>query len=128
MKFKGHRSNYREETTRDERLEIITLREKAEFTWGQISQKTSKDKTTCRRIYERYKIYGTPSNRNRSGRPVVLSEADKQQLKTFVTSNKRTRRLSWEEITEEMGYQCSWRTVKRAMESMGYYKRVPRKK
>ena len=127
MKFKGHRDGHNKETTRDERLQVINLRN-AQFTWSRVSRETGLNESTCRPIYERYKLFGTPSNRKCSGRPVVLSESDKQQLKVFVISSKRTRRLSWEEITEEMGFQCSWQTVKHAMSSMGYYKRVPRKK
>lgn len=46
----------------------------------------------------------------------------------FVTRDRRTRRLSWEEIIAEMGYACSPQTVMRVMESLGYQKRMPRKR
>ena len=79
-------------------------------------------------IYHRAKNTGTPSNRKRSGRPVSFNDAEKQELIDFVTRDRRTRRLSWEEITAEMGYACSAKTVQRVVQSMGYHKRVPRRK
>ena len=81
----------------------------------------------CTQIYKRAKETGTPSNRKRTGRPVTFTNADKQELIAFVTRDRRTRRLSWEEIVAEMGYACSPQTVMRVMESMGYHKRMARK-
>ena len=82
----------------------------------------------CIQIYHRAKEIGTPSNRNRSGRPVLFTDTEKQELIAFVTRDRRTRRLSWEEITAEMGYACSPKTVQRVVQSMGYHKRIPRRK
>ena len=79
-------------------------------------------------IYHRAKNTGTPSHRKRSGRPVSFNDAEKQELIAFVTRDRRTRRLSWEEITAEMGCACSAKTVQRVVQSMGFHKRVPRKK
>jgi hypothetical protein len=58
----------------------------------------------------------------------VFSDAEKQRLVQFVTRDSRTRRLSWEEIRVEMGYACSPRTIRNVLASMGYHKRVPRRK
>ena len=83
---------------------------------------------SCAQIYYRAKATGTPLNRNRSGRPVLFNDAEKQELISFVTRDRRTRRLSWEEITAEMGYACSPKTVQRVVQSLGYHKRIPRRK
>jgi transposase len=133
MKSKGRRDDYfpetkNRETTCDERLEVITLRKHTGKSWTQIATITKLNKSTCRQIWTRYLEIGTPSNRPRLGRPLIFTEALKQQLVTFITSNKRTRRLSWEEIREEMGLQCSYRLIKDIMNTMGYHKRMPRKK
>ena len=53
-------------------------------------------------MHHRAKETGTPSNRKRSCRPVPFTDAKKQELITFVTRDRRARRLSWEEITAEM--------------------------
>jgi len=71
---------------------------------------------------------GTPSNALRTGRRPIFDNAERQNLKAFVTHDVRTRRLSWDEICLEMEYSCSPQTVKTVMESMGYHTRVPRRK
>lgn len=87
------------------------------------------DYRTCQKIYQRATLNGgSPSNRPRSGRPVIFNEAEKERLRAFVTQDKRTRRLQWEEVIMEMGYACSVRTLRDVMASMGYHKRLPRKK
>ena len=68
---------------------------------------------------------GTPSNRKRSGRPVLFTDAEKQELIAFFTRDRTTRRLSWEEFKAEMGYACSPETVQRVVQSLGYHKRIP---
>ena len=73
-------------------------------------------------------LYGSPSNRHRSGRPPIFDDAEKVRLIAFITRDARTRRMSWDEICYQMGYACSPRTVKAVVESMGYHKRVPRRK
>ena len=74
---------------------------------------------SCAQIYYRAKETGTPSNRNRSGRPELFTDAGKQELISFVTRDRRTRRLSWEEITAEMGNAGSPKTVQRVVQSLG---------
>lgn len=133
MKSKGTRENhhgnniYRKETTRDERVRIIALRDGTGMTWREIGYEIGVDFRTCQKIYARTKVTGTPSNRKRSGRPVIFTEDEKARLCVFVTRDKRTRRLMWEQIIEEMGYNCSVRTIRDTMASMGFHKRVPRK-
>ena len=70
----------------------------------------------------------SPSNRKRSGHPIICTAAEKERLREFVTRDKTTRRMAWEDIREAMGYNCSAKSVKRAMQSLGYNKRYPRRK
>lgn len=116
------------ETTRDQRLKIIALRDATGWPWHKIASEYSIKESTCKMVYQRWKKAGSPSNRPRTGRPVFFDDAKKRQLEAFVTSSPRTRRLGWEEIAAEMGYQCTGRTVKAALESLGYHKRMARKK
>ena len=73
-------------------------------------------------------LLGSPSNRSRSGRPIIFNDAEKARLRAFITQDKRTRRLQWEEVIIELQYNCSVRTLRDVMASMGYHKRLPRKK
>jgi transposase len=133
MRQKGRRSDHfgdqarGRETTRDERLRIITLRDSG-MTWKEVGRAVEIDYRTCQGIYRRARANGTPTNRRRQGRPPIFNEAEKERLREFVTRDKTTRRLSWEAIIQEMGYACSPRTIKNVMASMGYHKRLPRKK
>ncbi|KAI5845497.1 hypothetical protein BZA05DRAFT_407833 [Tricharina praecox] len=132
MKQKGVRDPVPEgvshrETTRDERIQIIALREKAGWSWRQIAKKLRIDKSTASRIYQCCHQYGTPSNRKRSGGPSIFDAAEKARLEAFVTRDSRTQRLSWEAVCIEMVYACDSKTVRDAVKSMGYHKRVPRK-
>jgi len=86
------------------------------------------DFRTCQKIYQRAMLWGSPSNRPRAGRPVIFDEAEKARLCAFVTQDKRTRRLQWEEVIIELRYNCSVRTLRDVIASMGYHKRLPRKK
>ena len=80
------------------------------------------------KIYKRAKENGTPSNYLRTGHPLIFNDAEKQRLVDFATRDVRTRCLAWEAICLEMGYACSARTVRNVMVSMGYHKRIPRRK
>lgn len=124
----GEGRTRRKETTRDERVKIIALRDAAGMTWKKIAEHVNIDFRTCQGIYSRAKANGTPSNQVRQGRPVIFNATEKERLRVFVTRDKRTRRLMWEEIIEEMGYACSVRTIRDALASIGYHKRLPRKK
>lgn len=63
-----------------------------------------------------------------AGRPSFFTEEEKERLRLFVTRDRYTRRLSWEEIRDAMGYDCSAELVRDTMASMGYHKRKPRQK
>lgn len=135
MKNKGTRADYhakesihRKETTRDERVRIIAWCDSAKMSWKEIQRHTGVDYRTCQSIYARAQATGTPSNRHQSGRPLLFTEEEKERLRLFVTREKKTRRMMWEDIIQQMGYNCSVRTLRDALASMGYHKRIPRKK
>jgi transposase len=122
----NHAEPYRKETTRDDRIRVVAFKE-AGKTWAEIADLTRIPARTCRSIWRRYQEDGDPSNRKRTGRPKILSERIDEVIR-FVTSNRRTRRLQWEEIIREMNLSCGVRTLRTAMAERGYHKRVPRKK
>ena len=59
---------------------------------------------------------------------MIFGAEEKAQLVAFVTRDKRTRRLQWEEIITEMGYSCSVHTIRSVMASLRYHKCLPHKK
>lgn len=79
----------------------------------------------CQGIYRRAKADGTPSNRKRAGRPPLLDPQEKQRLHRFVTQNRVTRRLTWGQIRDCIGYNCSADLIRNIMSSTGYHKGVP---
>lgn len=70
----------------------------------------------------------TPSNHARSGRPKFFNEEDLELVIAFITLNRETGRMSWEAIKDAMELDCSTDTIKNAVMSKGYNKRMPRKK
>ena len=134
MKTKGTRKEHfpdsqkRHETTRDERIQIIALRDLAKMSWKQIGAAVDVDYRTCQQIHSRAKIMGTPSNARRTGRPPIFDDAEKKRIFDFITQDKRTRRLGWEDMIAELGYACSVRTLRDVCSSMGFHKRQAWKK
>lgn len=111
MKIKGTRGDYhpdatKKETTRDDRVRVITLRSMS-LKWQEIADRTGLKESCCKVIWHRWLKTQTSSNRPRTGRPVIFNDALKQQLVQFITSSPRTRRLTWEEIIDEMDLRCS---------------------
>ena len=134
MKLKGTRRDHFpgdskcRETTRDERLRIITLRDEAKMKWKDIAALINIKLSTCHDIYTRSKVDHTPTNKHQSGPPAIFDEAEKDRLRLFITQNKSTRRLAWEDLLEELEYAYSVHTVRNVCASMGYHKRCSRKK
>jgi transposase len=108
-------------------VRIITLRDTGK-TWKEIGRIMEIDYRTCQGIYRRARVNGTPTNRNRQGRPPIFNAEEKEKLQEFVTRDKRTKRLFWKDVIQEMGYACSPRTLRNVMTSIGYLKRLCRKK
>lgn len=53
----------------------------------------------------------TPSNRKRDGRPPIFTEEEKERLQKFVTRDRETRRMPYEDIIQALGYTCSVKTL-----------------
>ncbi|KAG0131582.1 hypothetical protein HOY82DRAFT_539332 [Tuber indicum] len=135
MKIKGRWEDYalegnrrRRETTRDQRQQVITLRNMAGMRWKEIAERVNIDYRTCQKIYQRAMIYGSPSNQPSTGRPVLIDNVEKERLVAFIKQDQRTSRLQREEIIAEMNYNCSVKTLRDTLASLGYHKRLPRKK
>jgi len=133
MKQKGRRENppigvKHRETTRDERMRIITLYDDANGTGRRWRRPWASIEGHVRKSAKRWKHNNIPSNRSRTGRPPIFDAEERARLEAFVTRDARTRRFSWEAICLELGYACDPRTVKKTMHDMGYHKRLPRKK
>ncbi|RPB03956.1 hypothetical protein L873DRAFT_1840796 [Choiromyces venosus 120613-1] len=118
MKMKGTRSqhfpnnNKCQETTWDERLRIITLRDEARMKWKDIAALVNIKLSTCHDIYARSKVDNIPTNKHRTGRPPIFDKAEKEKLCLFITQDKRTQRLGWENLLTELGYACLVRTLR----------------
>jgi hypothetical protein len=65
---------------------------------------------------------------HRCGWPPIFDDAEKAHLLAFITRDSTTHQMSWDEICVQMGYAYSARTLKRVVESIGYHKRIPRRK
>lgn len=89
----GAGRTHRKETTRDERVKIIALRDAAGMAWKKIAEHVNIDFRTSQGIYSRAKANSTPSNQVREGRPVIFDATEKERLRVFVMRDKRTRRL-----------------------------------
>ncbi|KAG0125731.1 hypothetical protein HOY82DRAFT_542983 [Tuber indicum] len=108
------------ETTRDERVRIVALRDdtKPPMWW----------KVIPRAMYKKTKLRGAPENARQSGRPPIFDDKEKERLLSFITQDRWTRRMSWDMMHKEMGYACSADHIRRVMASMGYHKRQPQRK
>ena len=80
------------------------------------------------KIYNRTKADATPANHQQAGCPPIFDDSEKLRLDGFITRDTRPKRPTREAICIEIGSACSARTVGNVMASMGYHKRIPRRK
>ncbi len=104
----------RQHMTRDERIEAQTLHA-ASWTYIQIASKLGK---THRQIQTACTSRRTP--KKRSGRPPMLSSAQKAELIAFVTATQRNRLLPYKALSSELGWDCSEHAIKRALKAEGF--------
>ena len=73
-----------------------------------------------------HRIAHNPTSRrlgkNRPGRQKILSDSDIRYLIQTTTKNWDSRSFSWENLAKDCGLQCSWTTVRRAMNQAGYHR------
>lgn len=55
---------------------------------------------------------------------LFLNTPTRQRIVDFITSSKRTRRMSYVEVVEEMRLHVSEPTIRRALQKEGYYRRI----
>jgi len=72
------------ETTREEQMRIIVLRDNARWNWSQIGRELHISRT-YQRIYECWKQDNTPSNRKRPGIHVTFDDGEKARLEAVIT-------------------------------------------
>ena len=109
---------------------IKTLREDANFSFGQIAQQTSIPKST---LWDKYqasianhtsrRLGNHPNREQARGRPPLLSQEDIWKLETIIKSDPiETRQLSWDMLAVESELDVSGRTIQRAMGTLNYHK------
>lgn len=87
------------------------------------------DHSTVSRVQKSFKIYGTPSKRQRAGRPKIFGPHEYKVLEDFICHNAATRRMTYREIASNLPQlDVSEDTVKRACQELGFHKCVPKEK
>jgi ketohexokinase/beta-glucosidase len=101
--------------TRDDRLQVLTLRD-AGFTYQQISAQLG---ITYHQVqYTCQSRQATPKKAR--GQPPKLSEEDVDNIIDFITSSKRTRRLSYTKVIQELELPVGATALARALRKRGY--------
>jgi transposase len=111
------------DTTRDQRLQIQTLRT-AGFTYSQIREQLGD--VTLHQIA--YAILHPLTPKKRKGKPSILTSEEVEEIITWVCLNKRNRRTPWYQIPTAIGLNVSYYCVRNALRKAGFARRVPRRK
>jgi transposase len=111
------------DTTRDQRLQIQTLRT-AGLTYSQIQGQLGD--VTLHQIA--YAVQHPVTPKKRSGRPSTLTPDEVAEIITWVCLNKKNRRLPWYQIPVVMGLDVSYYCVRNALRNAGFSRRVARRK
>jgi Transposase. len=100
---------------RDDRIRILTLRDTG-FTYQQISSRLGFTYRQVQYTCQNERI--TP--RKPPGQRPKLSEEDMDHIITFITSSKRSRRLPYKKVIEELDLPCGETALTRALRKRGY--------
>ena len=118
----------RKETTEAERQIIINLRE-SQKSIRQIGEIVKRPYSTVKKIIDKYKNTKKLTNEPRSGRPPVLSKAQKRFI---VREIKKDPKLPATKLTKafniRFGYNICVNTVRNVLHKVGLHGRVARKK
>ena len=101
--------------SRDKRIEIYTLSEKAGWTPRRIAKALNISVT---QVYYSLSHRFTPQKR-RSGRKSIIDTPHRKRLIEFVTSSKRTRRMRFIDVANELGWGVSESAIRRALAKEG---------
>ena len=101
--------------SRDERIEIYTLAEKAGWTPRRIAKKLN---VSVPQVYYSLSHRFTPQ-KARSGRKSIIDTPHRKRLIEFVTYSKRTRRMRFIDVAYELGWDVSESAIRRALAKEG---------
>lgn len=101
--------------SRDERLRVLTLRD-AGFTYNQIAQQLH---ITHRQVqYTCQSHRATPKKPH--GQPPKLTEQDVDRIIEWISSSKRTRRMPYKKVVQELELPVGPTALARALKKRGY--------
>jgi Transposase len=111
------------QTTRDQRLQIQTLRT-AGLTYSQIQRQLGD--VTLHQIT--YAIQHPVTPKKRRGRHSILTSEEIEEIIAWVCLSKSNRRLSWYQIPVAIGLNVSYYCVRNDLRRAGFSRRVARRK
>jgi transposase len=109
-------------TTRDERLQVQTLRDTG-FNYSQISSQLN---LTLHQVAYASNHRLTP--KMRSGRPSTLTEEEVEEVIRWVCASKANRRAPWVKIPIYLDLNVSHYAVRNTLQKAGFSRRVARRK
>ena len=101
--------------SRDKRIEIYTLSEKAGWTPRRIAKTLN---VSLNQIYYSLNHQFTPQ-KGRSGRKSIIDTPHRKRLIEFITSSKCTRRMRFIDVVDELGWGVSESAIRRALVKEG---------
>ena len=114
--------------TRDQRLQIQTLRT-LNWTYEAIAKHLHSLGVSCTPFQVQYatKHRVTPQKR-RCGLKALLDTPTRRRIADFITSSRRTRRMPFIQVSEELHLFVSESVMRRAMQKEGIFRRLARGK
>jgi len=115
------------ELSKSQRESIIAAK-KLGNTDSRISEVVSCSISSVQRVWRSYRLKETP--KKRTGRPRILDEFEREELKRSVVSNKKTRRQTLSQIRlnviNETNKPISIQTIRKELAEQGLRSRIPR--
>ncbi len=108
--------------TRDERIEVQVYRGLG-WTHKHIADRMGK---TMRQVQRA--CVSPPTPKKKSGRPATITIAMRQELINFVSASARNRLMPYKAIPEAIGWNVSESQIRRALQKVGYHRRMARMK
>ena len=119
----------RKELTLEERGRILQLHTTEKKSYAEIAKIMSRSKSTIQTVIGRFKYEGRIKNKTRFGRPSVLSDREKRQIKHLVDKDPFCSAVKIaDEINLNSQKNVHPETVRRAIKSFNYKSYTPYKK
>lgn len=106
--------------TYKQRIQVHTLRDLG-WTITRIAQHLNLTETQVQ-----YLIHQPITPQKRPGRPKKLTTPRRHQLIDFITSNSTTRKMPYIEVANALDWDVSEDTIRQALSSEGFFRRVAR--